>query len=75
MAAPQCATDLRARRGCCESLQEHVLIVQKTMEVTVFRRSASWTPAIVRAREAAAELQSIGLSLALTEIYRDTALG
>jgi Uma2 family endonuclease len=57
-----------------ETVQEYVLIAQKSLEVTVFRRSASWSPVIVRSREGVAELQSIGLSLPLTEIYRDTAL-
>lgn len=56
------------------SLQEYVLVAQKTLEVIAFRRGVSWAPVTFRGREGVAELQSIGLSLPLTDIYRDTAL-
>lgn len=57
-----------------DTVQEYVLIAQKRMEATAFRRGSSWMPVVVRSREAVMEFQSIGLSVPLAEIYRDTAL-
>jgi Uma2 family endonuclease len=55
-----------------EALQEYVLVSQNTLEVTVFRRSASWKPIVTWSREGVVEFQSIKLSLPLTQIYEGT---
>jgi Uma2 family endonuclease len=51
------------------TLEEYILIAQDTPEVTIHRRSTEWTPTVLTALEAVAEIQSIELSLPLTRVY------
>ena len=51
------------------SLEEYVLIAQRTTEVTIFRRSEHWAPLILTSPDATAEFRSIELSLPLGQIY------
>ena len=51
------------------TLEEYVLIGQDTPEVTIHRRSTDWTPTVLTALEAVAEIQSIELSLPLAQVY------
>jgi Uma2 family endonuclease len=51
------------------TLEEYILIGQDTPEVTIRRRSTEWTPTVLTALEAVAEIQSIELSLPLAQVY------
>lgn len=51
------------------SIQEIVLISQKSTLVTVYRRAEDWAPVILASLEEALELKSIGLALPLRQIY------
>jgi Uma2 family endonuclease len=55
------------------ALEEYVLVAQEKCEVTVSRRREQWRPVIYKALEDLAEFRSIGLSLPLAHIYRDSA--
>ena len=48
---------------------EVVLISQKSVLVTVYRRAEEWAPVILTSLEEALELKSIGLALPLRQIY------
>jgi Uma2 family endonuclease len=54
------------------SLEEYVLIAQRTLEVTIHRRSERWAPAVVTDLDATAEFRSIGVNLPLNVIYAGT---
>lgn len=56
------------------TLKEYVIVAQKGVEVTVFRRDENWMPVVLDALEAAVELPSIGLTLPLAQIYDGEAL-
>ena len=51
------------------SIQEIVLISQKSTLVTLYRRSGDWAPVVLASPGQALELKSIGLALPLTQIY------
>jgi Uma2 family endonuclease len=51
------------------SIEEIVLISQKSTLVTAYRRSGDWAPAVLASPEDALELKSIGLALPLRQIY------
>jgi Uma2 family endonuclease len=51
------------------SIEEIVLISQKSTLVTLYRRAEDWAPAILTSLEEALELKSIGLALPLRQIY------
>jgi len=51
------------------TLEEYILIGQDRPEVTIHRRSTEWTPTVLTALEAVAEIQSIELSLPLAHVY------
>ena len=51
------------------SIQEIVLISQRSALVTVYRRNEDWAPAVVASLEEALELKSINLVLSLQQIY------
>jgi Uma2 family endonuclease len=51
------------------SIEEIVLISQKSVLVTVYRRAEEWAPVILTSLEEALELKSIGLTLPLRQIY------
>jgi Uma2 family endonuclease len=51
------------------SLEEYVLVAQRTCEVTLYRRSKDWKPIVLTELEAVAEFSSIELSLPVAQIY------
>jgi len=51
------------------SIEEIVLISQKSTLVTLFRRKEAWAPVVLAAAEQALELESVDLSLPLRQIY------
>lgn len=51
------------------SIQEIVLISQKSTHVTVYRRADDWAPVVLDSLEQALELKSIGLAMPLQLIY------
>jgi len=51
------------------SIQEIVLIAQKSVLVTVYRRAEDWAPEVLASPEQSLELKSIGLALPLQQIY------
>jgi Uma2 family endonuclease len=51
------------------SIEEIVLISQKSTLVTVYRRTGGWAPVVLASPEQALELKSIGLALPLRQIY------
>lgn len=51
------------------SLEEYVLVAQRTMDVTMSRRGEGWKPQVLKAAEQIAEFRSIGLSLPVPRLY------
>lgn len=51
------------------ALEEYVIVAQDAIEVTVFRREESWTPAVLGAMDSILELRSISLTLPLAQVY------
>jgi Uma2 family endonuclease len=51
------------------SLEEYILIAQRSMEVTVFRRSDNWRPLVLTAPEDVFESRAIEVNIALANIY------
>ncbi len=51
------------------SLEEIVLISQKSTLVTLFRRNEDWTPVVLASPEQTLELKSTGLNLPLRQLY------
>jgi Uma2 family endonuclease len=56
-----------------QSVEEYVIAAQTECRVTVYRRAEGWEPHTYAGYDALLELRSVGLKLALDEIYR-TAL-
>ena len=56
------------------SLTHHVVIVQDTVEVTVFARADGFKKRTFRSRDDAIELPWFSVSLPVTEIYRRTGI-
>jgi Uma2 family endonuclease len=52
------------------SLEEYLVVAQRTMEVTVFRRSESWSPRVLTAPEDVFESRAVEVKMALAEIYK-----
>jgi Uma2 family endonuclease len=52
-----------------ETLEEYIIVAQDRPEVSVYRRSDDWQRENLSGLEAVLELRSIGLSLALAEVY------
>jgi len=51
------------------SLEEYVLVAQRTLEVIAFRRSDNWIPTVLTAPDDVFASRSVELSLSLEEIY------
>jgi Uma2 family endonuclease len=69
--------DLRWKRTACTSLPSlthYVVIAQDAVEVIVFARDDNFTERRLRSLDKAIELRSLGISLPVAEIYRDTGL-
>ena len=56
------------------TLEEYVLVEQKRHAVTVYRRSQSWQPEIYAALDSLVSLESIGLTLAVSQLYENVIL-
>jgi Uma2 family endonuclease len=70
--------DLRWKRRAytsLPSLTHYVVIAQDAIEVTVFARDDDFAERRIRSIDKAIELRSLGISLPVAEIYRDTGLG
>lgn len=52
-------------------LEEYVIVAQKAVEVTAFRREDAWEPVALESLESVLELRSIGLTLPLSRIYEE----
>lgn len=52
------------------SLDECVLVSQKSAQVTIYRRAEEWKRIILDSPDAALELRSVGLVLPVSQIYR-----
>jgi Uma2 family endonuclease len=56
------------------SIEEIVLISQKSTLVTTYRRAEDWAPVLLASPEQALDLKSIGLALPLRQIYEGVPL-
>ena len=71
------AHDLRWKRTAytsLPSLTHYIVIAQDLVEVVVFAREDDFTEQRIRSIDMAIELRSLGISLPMAEIYRDTGL-
>jgi Uma2 family endonuclease len=71
------ARDLRWKRTAytsLASLTHYIVIAQDAVEVVVFDRDDGFADRRVRSIDEAIELRSLGISLPVAEIYRDTGL-
>jgi Uma2 family endonuclease len=69
--------DLRWKRkayATLPSLTRYVVVAQDSMDVVVFARDAGFADRHLRSLGDSLELVSLGISLPLSEIYRDTGL-
>jgi Uma2 family endonuclease len=69
--------DLKWKRAAytgMPALTHYVVVAQDAVEVVVFARDAGFSEQRLRAPDAVLELNSIGASLPLSEIYSDTGL-
>jgi len=64
-------TDAKKRYRHIDTVDEYVLIAQKTPRIEIQRRAENWQPTIITALDASAEFRSLGLSLPLSQIYGD----
>ncbi len=55
-----------------EAIEEYVLIAQNQPRVIVHRRTEAWRPVLYSAMEGRVEFRSIGLHMALAQIYEGT---
>lgn len=55
------------------ALEEYLLVAQRTMEVTVFRRSGGWSPQVLTAPEDVFESRAVQVKVALADIYEGGA--
>ena len=70
--------DLRWKRTAytgLASLTHYIVIAQDAVEVVVFARDEGFAERRLRSIDEAIELRLLGISLPLSEIYRDTGLG
>jgi Uma2 family endonuclease len=51
------------------SVEEYVLIAQRSLEVIVFRRSDNWNPTVLTSPDDVVASRSVELSMSLEEIY------
>ena len=69
--------DLRWKRTAytsLPSLTHYVVIAQDAVDVVVFARDASFAERRIRSLDGSLDIPSLGISLPLSEIYRDTGL-
>ena len=65
----------RASYTRIESLTHYVVLAQDRREATVFARSNDFNPQILKAADAKIEIEPLGISIPLADIYRDVPLG
>jgi Uma2 family endonuclease len=53
------------------SLEEYLVVAQRSMEVTVFQRSENWSPLVLTAAEDVFESRAVGVKIALADIYEE----
>jgi Uma2 family endonuclease len=58
-----------------ESLTHYIVLAQDKREATVFARSNSFEPQVLKSAKARLEIEPLGISLPLVDIYRDVPLG
>jgi len=51
------------------SLEEYLVVAQRTMEVTILRRSENWIPQVLTAPQDVYESRAVEVNIALAEIY------
>ena len=51
------------------SLEEYLLVAQRTMEVTIFRRSENWIPQVLTAPQDVYESRAVEVNITLADIY------
>jgi Uma2 family endonuclease len=51
------------------SLDEYLVVAQRSMEVTVFRRSENWSPVVLTAGEDVFESRAVEVKISLADIY------
>jgi len=51
------------------SLEEYLLVAQRSMEVTVLRRSENWSPLVLTAPQDVFESRAVDVKVALADIY------
>ena len=56
------------------TLEEYVLVSQRKLEITSYRRSDQWSPQVIVGLESAMDFRSIGLSVPLAQIYEDVEI-
>jgi Uma2 family endonuclease len=54
------------------SLEEYLVVSQRTMEVTIFRRSENWSPTVLTKPEDVYESRAVEVNIALADIYEGT---
>jgi Uma2 family endonuclease len=52
------------------SLEEYLLVAQRSMEVTVFRRSEDWIPRVLTAPDEVFESRAVEVKMTLADIYQ-----
>ena len=58
-----------------ESLTHYIVLAQDRREASVFARSNAFEPQILKAKSAKIEIEPLGVSIPLADIYRDVPLG
>jgi Uma2 family endonuclease len=51
------------------SLEEYLVVAQRSMEVTVFRRSENWSPRMLTTPEEVFESRAVEVKIAVADIY------
>jgi len=54
------------------SVEEYVLVAQRSVEVIIFRRGDNWNPTVLTAPDDVFEARSVEVSISLEEIYEGT---
>jgi Uma2 family endonuclease len=57
------------------TLEEYVLVEQKRHTVTIYRRSQGWRQEVLTTLDAVVNLESIGLTLPVAQLYENVVLG
>ncbi|MFL6604385.1 MAG: Uma2 family endonuclease [Steroidobacteraceae bacterium] len=54
------------------SVEEYVVVAQRSLEVIIFRRSDNWNPTVLTTPDDVLESRSVGVSISLEEVYEGT---